>query len=96
MSKSQAAESGNAGAGMGWENVARSAADSFGIHAHDDAAKSVRELLVFGLDDSAYAVPVERVREIVRMRELTRVPRSPTWLLGVVALLRSRRRELPT
>jgi purine-binding chemotaxis protein CheW len=86
MSKSESSDVHGAGAGSGWENVARDAADSFGIHANEEAASSMRELLVFGLDDSAYAVPVERVREIVRMRELTRVPRSPAWLLGVVAL----------
>jgi purine-binding chemotaxis protein CheW len=86
MSESEATDRAVSGAGMAWENVARGAADSFGIHTNDDSSHAVRELLVFGLDDSAYAVPVERVREIVRMRELTRVPRSPGWLLGVVAL----------
>lgn len=71
----------------GWEGVARNAAGSFGKDgAADEAAELLRELLVFGLDGSAYAVAVERVREIVRMKELTRVPRAPGWLLGVVAL----------
>ena len=70
-----------------WENLARGAADTFmnGTDEEDGGA-SLRELLVFGLDDSAYAVPVERVREIVRMKELTKIPRVPGWLLGVVAL----------
>ncbi|HEB91702.1 MAG TPA: chemotaxis protein CheW [Deltaproteobacteria bacterium] len=46
----------------------------------------VRQLLAFGLDRGVYAIDVERIREIVRVRETTRLPRSPDWLLGVVAL----------
>ena len=53
---------------------------------HGSAAQIEREFLTFTLDGSPYAVPVERVREIIRMRPLTAVPRSPGWLLGVVAL----------
>ncbi len=71
-----------------WQALARGAAARFrGARGdEDDAAELLRELLVFGLDDSAYAVPVERVREIVRMKSLTRIPRAPEWILGVVAL----------
>lgn len=70
-----------------WQDVARGAADgldSLGVESGD--FECVRELLVFGLDGSAYAVDVELVREIVRMKSLTRVPRAPGWLLGVVSL----------
>jgi len=74
-------------AGAEWENLARGAADAFMNGADEEEGGALlRELLVFGLDDSAYAVPVERVREIVRMKELTKIPRVPSWLLGVVAL----------
>lgn len=69
-----------------WEDVARGAADAFDAGTDDEQAELLRELLVFGLDDGAYAIPVERVREIVRYRELTAVPRSPEWMLGVMAL----------
>ena len=71
----------------GWQQLARGAAsglDSFGVEPGD--FECARELLVFGLDGSAYAVDVELVREIVRMKPLTRVPRAPGWLLGVVSL----------
>ena len=44
------------------------------------------ELLTFRLADDTYAVPVERVREIVRQRPITPVPRVPVEILGVVAL----------
>lgn len=69
-----------------WESLARAAADGLAGLSGDDVEEHRRELLAFGLDGSEYAVPVERVREIVRIRELTFVPRAPAWLLGVVAL----------
>ena len=69
-----------------WERVARAAASSYSTMMEGEASGLRRELLVLGLAGSAYAIPVERIREIVRMRELTRVPRSPDWLLGVVTL----------
>ena len=69
-----------------WARVAREAAGALAGDGAEEASALVRELLVFGLDGSDYALPVERVREIVRMRELTLVPRTPGWLLGVVTL----------
>lgn len=87
MSERGSIASGSASDGSDWESVARGAAQSFGADgAGGEASELLRELLVFGLDGSAYAVSVERVREIVRLKELTRVPRAPEWLLGVVAL----------
>ncbi len=68
-----------------WQGLARDAARGYRADA-TESTELLRELLVFGLDGSAYAVPVERAREIVRMRALTRVPRAPGWLLGVIAL----------
>ena len=69
-----------------WEDVARKAAGDFAGGAKSEGSELLRELLVFGLDESAYAIAVERIREIVRMRDLTQIPRSPEWLLGVIAL----------
>lgn len=71
---------------QGWERVARAAASSYSGGLDSEEVGLRRELLVFGLAGSSYAIPVERIREIVRMRELTRIPRSPDWLLGVVTL----------
>ena len=45
-----------------------------------------RELLVLWLDDDPYALPVERVREIVRLRPITPIPRVPAAVRGVVSL----------
>lgn len=74
-------------AGSPWQDVARDAAKGFqSLGMAETAGETLRELLVFGLDGHAYAVDVGQVREIVRMKRLTRVPRAPAWLLGVVAL----------
>jgi purine-binding chemotaxis protein CheW len=69
-----------------WEGFARRASGHFQAVGQDDGTELLRELLVFGLDESAYAIAVERVREIVRTRDLTHLPRSPDWILGVMAL----------
>ncbi len=70
-----------------WQEVARGAASGFDALGVDSGElERMRELLVFGLDGSAYAIDVGLVREIVRMKSLTRVPRAPGWLLGVVSL----------
>jgi purine-binding chemotaxis protein CheW len=66
-----------------WESLARQAASGRG---DAEAPVVLRELLVFEVDDSPYAIPVERVREIVRMRPLTPVPRVPAEVTGVIAL----------
>lgn len=69
-----------------WEAVARRAAGDFLAGTDEERAELRRELLVFTLADSAYAIAVERIREIVRVRDLTLLPRSPDWMLGVMAL----------
>lgn len=68
---------------LGWEELARTAAQ--GPHSRDDAAL-LREFLTFQLGGDPYAVPVERVREIVRMRPVTPLPRVPAALRGVISL----------
>lgn len=45
-----------------------------------------REYLAFQLADETYAVPIEQVREIVKVPALTEVPRAPRDLLGVMNL----------
>ena len=69
--------------GADWETLARGAA--FAAES-EESAELVRELLAFRLDGAPYAIPVERVREIVRLRDTTRVPKTPEWVIGVVAL----------
>jgi len=66
-----------------WVRLARGAA---GRGDEDADIEIIRELLCFDLAGSPYALPVERVREIVRLREITPMPRVPRSVLGVVAL----------
>ena len=44
------------------------------------------EYLSFGLGDETYALPIAALREIVRPMQVTEVPRTPPWVLGVVPL----------
>ncbi len=67
-----------------WESLARQAATQRGAGLEE--AQNLRELLVFLLDGSAYAIPVERVREIIRLRAITPMPRVPAEIRGVIAL----------
>ena len=45
-----------------------------------------RQLVVFDLNDEAYGVEISLVREIIRMQEITRVPRAPEFIEGVINL----------
>jgi len=66
-----------------WDDIARAAA------ARRDSSESiddVHQLLAFEIAGTPYAVPVERVREIVRMRPVTAVPRVPAEVRGVISL----------
>jgi len=66
-----------------WRQLARNAAEPT---SQRDEAMLLRELLAFELAGDPYAVPVERVREIVRLRPITPMPRVPEAVLGVIAL----------
>ena len=66
-----------------WQDLARRAAERRNAEIENVA---MRQLLTFVLDGSPYAVPVERVREIVRVRPITPVPRVPSDVCGVISL----------
>jgi len=65
-----------------WQSLARTAARS----DEEDELSLQRELLCLSVDATPYAIPVERVREIVRTRAITPMPRVPAPVLGVIAL----------
>ena len=66
-----------------WDELARAAADrADGAKVSDD----IQQLLIFDIDGTPYAVRVERVREIVRMRPVTPVPRISECVRGVISL----------
>ncbi len=71
------------GATAAWEALARSASEG---QVEADAQDRSRQLLAFDLRGVAYAVPMESVREIVRLRPITPIPRVPDQIGGVISL----------
>jgi purine-binding chemotaxis protein CheW len=66
-----------------WDVLARAAARAREVR--EDAAL-LRDLLRIEVGGEAYALPVERVREIVRLAPITKLPRAPELVLGVISL----------
>ena len=66
-----------------WEALAQAAARR---REGDDEVLDLSRLLCFELAGTPYALPVERVREIVRVRPVTPMPRVPQEVLGVISL----------
>jgi purine-binding chemotaxis protein CheW len=66
-----------------WAEIARAAAR--GAQA-EEASQELRQLLVFRIGETPYAVPVDSVREIVRIRPITSIPRVVAHVRGVIAL----------
>jgi len=55
--------------------------------AGDDEDDDEEQLVVFRLDKEEFGVPIESVQEIVRVpEELTRVPKAPSFVEGVINL----------
>ena len=70
-------------AASSWDVLARAAATR---ETSASETRALRELLVFSIDGAPYALPIERIREIVRPRALTPVPHVPSAVLGVISL----------
>jgi purine-binding chemotaxis protein CheW len=49
-------------------------------------AEEVQELLAFRLADEEYAVDILMIKEIIRLMEVTRVPRRQAFIKGVISL----------
>jgi purine-binding chemotaxis protein CheW len=64
-------------------------ADELGSAGAAEAAAPVPELhlVTFLLEREAYGVPVHRVREVIRVGDMTRVPQAPEHVRGVTNLL---------
>jgi len=66
-----------------WDALARAASAQRGAPV---AAEALRQLLCVRVDGTPYAVPVENVREIVRVRPITPIPRTARCVRGVISL----------
>jgi purine-binding chemotaxis protein CheW len=57
------------------------------LHATDRAAEQATEtLLAIAVGGEIYGIPTEAVREIIRVGDVTEVPRTPAYLLGVISV----------
>lgn len=79
MSELEAAVTGH----RSWEELARGAA---GAQGEGEGLEEMRRLLTFEVGTTPYAVAVERVREIVRIRPITPVPRVSRDVRGIISL----------
>ncbi|MCH8850093.1 MAG: chemotaxis protein CheW [Chloroflexi bacterium] len=52
----------------------------------EDTVEAERQLVVFDLASEAYGVDIGAVREIIRMQTITRMPRTPDYVEGVINL----------
>jgi purine-binding chemotaxis protein CheW len=66
-----------------WDALARAAASRRDGPA---PAEALRQLLCMRIEGAPYAVPVENVREIVRVRPITPIPRIASEVRGVISL----------
>ena len=66
--------------------AAASAAPVAEIEAEQSAPERESEMLAFLLGSEEYVVPVEQVREILTPKEITPVPHTADYLLGVCSL----------
>ena len=56
------------------------------VAATEPADLEEHQLVVFTLKDESYGVDISSVREIIRMLDVTRVPRTPEFVEGVINL----------
>jgi purine-binding chemotaxis protein CheW len=52
----------------------------------EKAHPSEEQMVVLDVGDESYGIPVQRVREIIRVPPITRVPNGPAFLEGVINL----------
>lgn len=51
-----------------------------------DEMRNQRQLLSFSLGSEDYALDIECIREIIKPREVTDIPRVPEFILGIISL----------
>ena len=53
---------------------------------HEDLASLAGKYLTFELGEETYGVGILKVQEIIKMQEITKVPRTPDYVQGVINL----------
>jgi purine-binding chemotaxis protein CheW len=57
-----------------------------GVGAPDAIAETSMEFLCFRVSDEIYGIDIMEIKEIIKPREVTEVPRAPAFVLGVLSL----------
>lgn len=52
----------------------------------EGAAEEEIEAIIFSLDNEDYGVDIPQVKEVIKVRELTEVPKAPRDIMGVISL----------
>ena len=52
----------------------------------EDAGQDLRQWLTFSLGSEDYALDIRKISEIIKPREVTEIPRTPDFVLGVISL----------
>jgi len=56
------------------------------LMADEAGGESLRQWLCFSLGKEEYAIDISDIREIVKPREITDIPRVPEFILGIISL----------
>jgi purine-binding chemotaxis protein CheW len=57
-----------------------------GYNRRDRQANYQHEVLAFSLGDEEYALDILRIREIIKVRPITELPRAPSFILGIISV----------
>ncbi|MRR37702.1 purine-binding chemotaxis protein CheW, partial [bacterium] len=57
-----------------------------GLLGREEEEEELRQWLTFTLGREEYALEITSIREIIKLREITDIPRVPEFLLGIISL----------
>jgi purine-binding chemotaxis protein CheW len=57
-----------------------------GYTRRERAAEYQKEVLAFNLGPEEYALDIQRIREIIKTRPVTEVPRAPGFVMGIISV----------
>ena len=57
-----------------------------GTHGNSTEGNPQAQLIVFSLAGCSFGIPIRQVREILRMGNITRMPKAPSFLEGIIHL----------
>lgn len=60
--------------------------EEVGYSVKEETPEGEVEAIIFSLDNEDYAVDIHQVKEVIKVRELTVVPKAPRDIMGVISL----------